>query len=73
MRKTLLASASVLALSCPVAQAASPAAMTWTGFYIGANAGYAWGNADPTVILDVGPTAPGVPPGLKPSGFIGGG
>lgn len=73
MRKSLLASASVLALSCSVAEAAPPAPMSWTGFYIGANAGYAWGNAGPTAIFDVGPTAPGVPPGLKPRGFIGGG
>lgn len=72
MRKTLLASASVLALSCPAAQAAPPAAMTWTGFYIGANAGYAWGNANPTQIEPLGPSA-SAPPGLRPSGFIGGG
>lgn len=72
MRKTLLASASVLALSCSVADATPPAPMTWTGFYIGANAGYAWGSTSPTQILDL-VTTTGGPPGYKPNGFIGGG
>jgi outer membrane immunogenic protein len=73
MRKTLLASASVLALSYPAAQAAPPAPMTWTGFYIGANAGYAWGNANVTQIVPFGPPPTAQPPGLRTTGFIGGG
>jgi outer membrane immunogenic protein len=60
-------------------QAAPPAApMTWTGFYIGANAGGAWGHSDPTLTgnpdappLSFGP-ALSAPPGLAPRGFIGG-
>lgn len=52
--------------------------MMWTGFYVGANAGYAWGNSNPS--LTGNPTA--LPyfqvalagsPGLHPHGFIGGG
>jgi outer membrane immunogenic protein len=71
MRKSLLASASVLALSCSVAEAAPPAPMTWTGFYIGANARYAWGNTDPTLIVSPFPAT--AVPSLTPRGFIGGG
>lgn len=41
-------------------------AFTWTGFYIGGNAGYAWGNIDTTTF--------GVLPTLEdPEGFVGGG
>ncbi len=82
MHKTLLASVSVVALSCVGAMpghAASPTPMTWTGFYVGANAGYAWGNANPTMIGSVAgapfslPAATGPVPSLNPRGFIGGG
>lgn len=39
---------------------------TWTGFYVGANAGYAWGQIDSTNLGVVG--------GFKdPDGFVGGG
>jgi outer membrane immunogenic protein len=39
---------------------------TWTGFYVGANAGYAWGQIDSTNL--------GVIPQFKdPDGFVGGG
>lgn len=71
MRKTLLASASVIALTCSAADAAPPAPI-WTGFYIGANAGYAWGNDDPTLIVAAPPGATSLP-SLSPRGFIGGG
>jgi outer membrane immunogenic protein len=88
MRKTLLASVSAIVLTSSAVMAADmpvkarplppPPAPTWTGFYLGLNAGYAWGNADPTLI---GPTTvPPIifptsqdPPSLKPRGFIGGG
>jgi outer membrane immunogenic protein len=88
MRKTLLASVSAAVLSSSAVMAADmptkarsmPASTpTWTGFYVGLNAGYAWGNSDPSLIADVtvqpfffgGTTA--APPSLKPRGFIGGG
>lgn len=53
--------------------------MTWSGFYVGANAGYAWGNANPTMIASITgapfflPAATGQIPSLTPRGFIGGG
>jgi outer membrane immunogenic protein len=55
---------------------------SWTGWYVGLNAGHSWGNADPSLdaALALGPTSPlqvgtvfGATPALKPSGFIGGG
>jgi outer membrane immunogenic protein len=73
MRKTLLASVSAAALGCSTimpAQAASPTP-TWTGFYVGLNAGYAWGHSDPALV-DAFLTLAN-PPGLNPRGFIGGG
>ena len=82
MRKTLLASVSALVLSSSVVLAADmpikapplPApASAWTGFYVGLNAGYAWGNSDLRQIFDLGPTPVTGPPSLTPSGFIGGG
>jgi len=82
VRKNLLASVSVVALGCSAvmpAQAAPPMPMTWTGFYVGANAGYAWGRSDPTLIHSAsGPPffmtgTTQDPPGLSPRGFIGGG
>jgi outer membrane immunogenic protein len=89
MRKTLLASVSVAVLSSAAAMAADmpvkagpmPAPLpTWTGFYAGLNAGYAWGNSDPAQLRTVtgapffmvGGTT-GAPPSLDPRGFIGGG
>jgi len=71
MRKALLASASALALSCSAAEAAPP--VSWTGFYVGANAGYGWGSTSPVQIFDLGPVPAGAPPNYHPNGFIGGG
>lgn len=79
MRKALLASVSVLAIGClgTPAQAASPTP-GWTGYYVGLNAGYAWGNSNPTMIGSVTgapfflPANTGPVPSLTPRGFIGG-
>lgn len=85
MRKGLLASVSAAALSCSVAMPAQAAPPTpiynWTGFYVGLNAGYAWGNSDPTLIVNSNPPPPPIgslgtiaaTPSLHPRGFIGGG
>jgi len=67
----------------------APAAYNWTGFYVGGNAGYAWGNqnsalsivdsADPATCHFCGttsdvPTAQGAgSPSFNPKGFTGGG
>lgn len=77
MKKFLLAS--VAALGIVAAGAASAAdlpsrkgpveapiyvpAFTWTGFYVGANAGYAWGNVNADGIANIGDI----------DGFVGGG
>lgn len=79
MHKTLLASVSAVALTCSAAVPAHAAPpMTWTGFYIGANAGYGWGSSNPSLTGNplaapyLLPTlAPA--PELHPHGFIGGG
>jgi outer membrane immunogenic protein len=77
---TSIASAADLPTKAPVYKAPAAAPVSnWTGFYVGLNAGYAWGNSDPTLIGSV--TAPPFslisttqdPPGLSPRGFIGGG
>ena len=44
-----IASAADLPARAPVYKAAPPvAAYSWTGFYVGANAGYAWGHSNTT-------------------------
>jgi outer membrane immunogenic protein len=89
MRRIFLAAVSTVAISTPVAMAADLGPMptkapplpsaSWTGAYVGLNAGYAWGNSDPTLLGNV--NAPPLllgntlqaTPGLGPKGFIGGG
>jgi outer membrane immunogenic protein len=56
--------------------------VSWTGWYVGGNAGYSWGKVDgdfnapgfPGLSLGNSPPPPGsFPTSLKPNGFIGGG
>jgi outer membrane immunogenic protein len=88
VRKLLLTSVSAAVLSSSAVMAADMAVKarpmpapvpTWTGFYAGLNAGYAWGTSDTTLVgsaalppLEIG-FATGNPPSLSPRGFIGGG
>jgi outer membrane immunogenic protein len=49
---------------------------SWTGWYIGGNIGYGWGEStSPGITDNIGFAAAGLNifPGLKPKGFIGGG
>lgn len=81
MKKYLLASVAALGLVAAGAATAAdlpsrkgPVAapiayapiFTWTGFYVGANAGYAWGQIDSTNLGIVNPFS-------DPDGFVGGG
>src|SRR5690242_19466111 len=50
--------------------APGPEAFDWTGFYVGANAGYAWGNSDADGLYDGGDIQNG---DFDPDGFIVGG
>jgi outer membrane immunogenic protein len=52
-------------------------AHSWSGFYVGGNIGYGWGNADSNVTLGVptfplGPVPVTIPNSAKPNGIIGG-
>jgi len=49
---------------------APPPAFTWTGFYVGGQAGYQWGHADALILGPAGGFLAGLPD--NPSGFIGG-
>jgi outer membrane immunogenic protein len=47
---------------------------SWTGWYIGGNIGYGWGEStSPDVTSNLFTFAPGTFPSLSPKGFIGGG
>lgn len=46
------AAAADLAYPAPATAYAPPPVFTWTGFYIGANAGYGWGDADYSSTID---------------------
>jgi outer membrane immunogenic protein len=81
MRKTLLASASAVALSCaavPAAQAAAPVPIyNWSGFYIGVNAGMGAADTTPNWIQNAFASpfsliGVGVPPNANTRGFVGG-
>jgi outer membrane immunogenic protein len=92
MKKLLLAATaltaaagSALAADLPARRMAPPPPMvmpafTWTGFYIGGNAGYAWsetsatlGGTDPLSAAAVAAVLPNPTLKLKPDGFTGGG
>jgi outer membrane immunogenic protein len=81
---TQIASAADMPVKAPRYAPTPPAAVfSWTGFYIGGNVGYSWGNADTdfnaapvTVTTTVGPfSIPGFvgAQSVKPEGIIGGG
>ncbi len=80
MKKFLLSSVAVLGLVAagsasaadlparkgPVVAPVYAPAFTWTGFYVGANAGYGWGNIDSLALGTL-------PAFSDPEGFVGGG
>jgi outer membrane immunogenic protein len=68
MKKIIVSTLAILAMTASPALAAPPA-WTWTGFYVGGNAGYSWGKANGQVTL--GPFATDV--SFPLDGFIGGG
>ncbi len=45
---------------------------TWTGFYVGAQAGYAWGQDETKLFLDGAPVDVGVSTDYDVDGFVGG-
>jgi outer membrane immunogenic protein len=73
---TQIASAADLPVKAPVYKAPIIAPYSWTGFYVGGNIGYSWGNADSTAEVP-SLAAFGLPTtftdSLKPKGIIGGG
>ena len=56
----------------PAVVTPSAAAYNWTGFYIGLQGGYGWGNSSGTQNAD-GTFFPVVPYSIDPHGFLGGG
>ena len=74
------ASAADLPMKAP-AFAPAPALMNWTGWYVGANAGYSWGHTtmdyaqDPGLVFGVPPFTAGgaLSTSVDPASFIGGG
>jgi outer membrane immunogenic protein len=82
MRRIFLAATSTIAISTSAAMAAdlspmstkapAPVAASWTGGYVGLNAGYAWGNLGGTRLANDFWTDLNVP-SFTPKGFIGGG
>jgi len=79
MRRISLALLAATALSTGAVESSlagpAPAAATWTGFYLGGNVGYSWGNDDVTLngLTISGTSLPGIgSSSFKPSGAIGG-
>src|SRR5581483_7720078 len=76
MKKFLLGAAFVLlnasvalATDMPIKAAApAPAPFSWSGFYVGAHAGYGWGNLDTSDAVFIPPAIGN----LKPGGWFGG-
>src|ERR1700733_895094 len=65
MKKLLIATFAVLADGAAVDLArAAPVATpwSWTGFYVGGNVGYSWGNWDSTSVAAIFPGSPGFTP-----------
>jgi outer membrane immunogenic protein len=90
MLKVLLATASIAAISVSAAAAADLGPMptkalpviaapgSWSGAYVGLNAGYAWGNVDGSAVPNDALSDPHAfghftAPSFSPEGFIGGG
>jgi outer membrane immunogenic protein len=48
---SIIAALTAVIVTGPVARAAAQPAMSWTGFYIGANGGYAWNPVDVSMTL----------------------
>ena len=92
MKKILLSSVALLGLSAgafaadlpsrraPAPMIAAVPVFTWTGFYVGANAGYGWqNNDDSSIFVPAGTFGPGTVGGTityaddEGDGFVGGG
>jgi outer membrane immunogenic protein len=84
MRRIFLAATSTIAISTSAAMAAdlgpmltkapAPVTASWTGAYVGLNAGYAWGNVNGTSVASTSYIPADIHvPSLAPQGFIGGG
>jgi outer membrane immunogenic protein len=57
----------------PPVYAPPPPQFTWTGLYIGAQAGYEWGNTSASLVTDPGNAFIAPAAGVSPSGVVGGG
>ena len=71
-----IASAADMPVKAPIYKAPAAMPYSWTGFYVGGNIGYSWGNGDASY-SDPGLVSIGLPPSLsgsqKINGVIGGG
>jgi outer membrane immunogenic protein len=85
MKKILLSSVALLGFTAgamaadlparvaPVAPAFTPVPVfTWTGFYVGLQAGYTWGEDDNDLVVTTGPAAFGGVASADLEGFVGG-
>ncbi len=57
----------------PVYAPPPPPAFSWTGFYIGGQVGYQWGNSNPYLVTEPGDVFALGEPGYTDSGVVGGG